>query len=302
MMILSGRLMKVMYCTMCIFLCVAVVSCKDARFPDYTETKNGLFYKLENIGDGEKKAKPGDYITARIVISLENDSVLFDTKRMGIEGAITFILPPVGYPKDYREGYLFLNEGDSASFITDAYAFFIQKNHVIIPKGMNLKSIVRIDTKVLKIRTPQEHLMEVKEENAKLERGEFEEKKILEKYISDAGIHKPPFANGMYHITLQDGKGITPDSARVVLLNYKGYFLNGRCFDSNFETQPFEYVIGAEDQLISGLVIGVRKMREGEKAKFIIPSHLAFGSSGSSAEVVPPFTTVVYDVELLKVQ
>ena len=72
--------------------------------------------------------------------------------------------------------------------------------------------------------------------------------------------------------------------------------------DSNYENQPFEYVIGAEEQLIEGLENGVKKMREGEKAKFIIPSHLAFGSSGSSTGLVPPFTTVIYEVELLKVQ
>src|SRR5690349_12083407 len=134
-----------------IFLSVAIVSCKDTRFPDYAETKNGLFYKLEDIGDGEKKAMSGDYVTAKVVIRLENDSVIFDTKKMGIEGAITFILPSFSHPKDYREGYLFLNEGDSASFITDAYTFFMKKNHAMIPKGMNLKSIVRIDTRVLKI-------------------------------------------------------------------------------------------------------------------------------------------------------
>ena len=106
----------------------------------------------------------------------------------------------------------------------------------------------------------------------------------------------------MYYIKLQEGKGLTPDSGRVALLNYRGSFLNGRCFDFFYESQPFEYMVGQEEQLIKGLETGVRRMREGEKAKFIIPSHLAFGSSGSSTEIVPPFTTVIYEVELLKVQ
>ena len=106
----------------------------------------------------------------------------------------------------------------------------------------------------------------------------------------------------MYYFQIRKGKGYSPDSGRVALINYRGYFLNGRSFDSNYETQPFEYVIGAEEQLIKGLEIGVRRMHEGEKAKFIIPSHLAFGSSGSSTGIIPPFTTVIYEVELLKVQ
>ena len=140
------------------------------------------------------------------------------------------------------------------------------------------------------------------EEKAKLEKGEFEEKKTLDKYIAECGIHDLPIDNGMYYINLMKGSGVSTDSGRIVLLNYRGYFLNGRCFDSSFETQPFEYIIGTEEQLIPGLAMGVRRMHEGEKAKFIIPSHLAFGSSGSSTGIVPPFTTVIYEVELLKVQ
>ncbi|TAL63312.1 MAG: hypothetical protein EPN85_00380, partial [Bacteroidetes bacterium] len=232
----------------------------------------------------------------------ENDSVLYNTYKMGLDGAVTFILPEPEYAKDYREGFLFLSEGDRATFITDAHSLYLKKNNTQVPREMSLESVIRVETMVLRIRTQQEHEKEMQEEKAKLERGEFEEKKILEKFISDSGIAEEPVANGMYYTRLAEGTGVTPDSGRVALLNYKGCFLNGRCFDSSFETQPFEYILGAEEQLIPGLVAGVRRMREGEKAKFIIPSHLAFGSSGSSTGMVPPFTTVIYEVELLKVQ
>lgn len=286
-------------CTLYILLCT---SCGNSRFADFTETKNKLFYKIEDVGEGERRAKPGDYVTAQIVMKTENDSVLFNTQKMGLDGAVTFILPVPAYEKDYREGYIYLSEGDSAAFITDAYTVFMKKNHSQVPRGLNLESIIRVETKVLKIQTQEEHAKEMLGEQAKLEQGEFEEKKILEKYISDCGISQSAVGNGMYYIRLADGKGVTPDSGRVALLNYRGYFLNGRCFDSSFESQPFEYIVGAEEQLIPGLTLGVRRMHEGEKAKFIIPSHLAFGSSGSSTGMVPPFTTVIYEVELLKVQ
>lgn len=283
-------------------LCLFFPSCSTSPFPDFTETENGLFYRLDDIGDGERRAKPGDYVTAQIIIKAENDSVLFDTYKMGLEGAVTFILPEVEYKKDYREGYLFLHEGDRATFITDAHALFMKKNNSQIPKGMSLESIIRVETKVLRIKTQEEHEQEMREAKAKLEQGEFEEKKVLDQYIAEQGIQEPPVANGMYYLKLTEGSGHSLDSGRVALINYKGCFLNGRCFDVSFETQPFEYIIGAEEQLIPGLVAGIRKMREGEKAKFIIPSHLAFGSNGSSTGMVPPFTTVIYEVELLKVQ
>ncbi|MEK6616479.1 MAG: FKBP-type peptidyl-prolyl cis-trans isomerase [Bacteroidota bacterium] len=277
-------------------------SCNDSPFPDFTETKNRLFYKLITIGEGDKKAKPSDYVTAQIIITSEKDSVLHDTRVMGLDGAVTFILASPEYEKDYREGFQYLSEGDSAIFITDAYTLFIKINHDLIPKGMNLESIIRIETKILKIRTKEEHEKDRMEEQKKLEQGDFEEKKIIEKYILDSAITASLIANGMYYMKLREGTGISPDSGTMALINYCGCFLNGRCFDSSYESQPFEYMVGQQEQLIKGLEIGVRKMSEGEKAKFIIPSHLAFGSSGSSTGIVPPFTTVIYEVDLIKVQ
>jgi peptidylprolyl isomerase len=294
--------MKTVFWFLLVAFCFLLSSCGNSPYPDFTETRNKLYYKIEDIGDGEQKARSGDYITAQIVIKSDKDSLLFDTQKMGPEGAVTFILPPIEYEKDYREGYLYLSEGDSASFITDAHALFMKKNRSVVPRGMSLETPIRIQTKVLRIRTQQEHEKEMQEEKAKLERGEFEEKKLLDKYLTDSAITVSPVFNGMYYIKLTEGSGLTPDSGRVALLNYKGCFLNGRCFDTSFETQPFEYIICAEEQLIPGLTAGVRRMHEGERAKFIIPSHLAFGSSGSSTGIVPPFTTVIYEVELLKVQ
>ena len=286
----------------CCLLAAFFFSCGDSRFPDFTKTKNGLYYKLQDIGESEKKANVGDYITVQMVIKTENDSTLYNTETIGLEGAVTFILDPPSHEKDYREGFQFLSEGDSATFYTDAYAFYMKKNNMPVPRSMNMESTIRVDARVLRIRTAGEHTKDMEAEKARLEQGEFEEKKILDKYMVDSSITAELIGNGLYYIKLEGGKGLTPDSGRVALVNYRGSFLNGRCFDFFYESQPFEYLVGAEEQLIKGLEIGVKRMHEGEKCKFIIPSHLAFGSSGSSTGIVPPFTTVIYEVELLKVQ
>ncbi len=279
------------------------ISCNYSIHAGFAETENGLYYKLLNIGDGERYAMPKDYVTAQIIIKTEKDSVLYETKKIGLEGTVTFILPEkFTYKKDYREGFLYLNEGDSAVFITDARAIFLDKNKTKIPIGLHPESNLYVGVKVVKISSPEEQVAAAQLEKEKLEKGEFEEKRILDKYLVENKIEVAPVANGIYHIVLSEGRGVSVDAGRVALLYYKGLFLNGRCFDSSFESQPFEYILGAEEQLMPGLVAGVRKMREGEKAKFIIPSHLAFGSAGSSTGMIPPFTTLVYEVELLKVQ
>ncbi len=289
---------KIIFCAL-IFFCL---SCNDARFKEFTKTKNGLHYKLIDVGEGNKKANAGDYITAQLIIRSEKDSVLYDTRTIGLEGAVTFLLSKPEYENDYREGFQYLSEGDSAIFITDAYTLFLKKNHIMIPRGMKLESPVYVHARVLKIRTPEEHAKEMQNEKEKSEQAEFEEKKIMDKYIADSNITAQLISNGMYYQKLRSGKGLTPDSGNVALLNYRGTFLNGRCFDFFYESQPFEYAVGQEDQLIKGLETGVRRMHEGERAKFIIPSHLAYGSKGSANGIVPPFTTVIYEVELLKVQ
>ena len=277
-------------------------SCSDNQFPDYAKTSNGLYYRLEDIGDNDGKGKVGDYITAQITIKSEKDSVLYDTKRIGLDGAITFILEAPQHEKDYREGFQYLSSGDSATFITDAYSFYMQKNKIPLPKGINLQSIIKVFVRVLSIKTPEQHKKYMAGEKQKLEQGEYEEKKKIDQYLKDNSIVADTIGNGMYYIQIEKGNGPTPALGTVALINYHGCFLNGRSFDFLYESQPFEYLVGTEDQLIKGLEIGICRMQEGEKGKFIIPSHLAYGSNGSSSGIVPPFTTVIYDVELLKVQ
>jgi FKBP-type peptidyl-prolyl cis-trans isomerase len=53
-------------------------------------------------------------------------------------------------------------------------------------------------------------------------------------------------------------------------------------------------------QVIGGLEEAIGRMREGEKALIILPSELAWGEKGSSTGIIPPFTSVIYELELLK--
>jgi len=78
---------------------------------------------------------------------------------------------------------------------------------------------------------------------------------------------------------------------------WKGMFLNGRPLESQ---KDFEWVVGTPDQILKGLAITLRKMRPGEHAKIILPSSLAFGPEGSSNGVVPPFTPLIYDIQVFE--
>ena len=85
-------------------------------------------------------------------------------------------------------------------------------------------------------------------------------------------------------------------------VNYEGRFLNGKFFDSTVRRkQPFQFVYGTEWQVVEGLEEAIGMMKEGEKSLFILPSNLAFGTEGSSTGIVPPFTSLIFEVELLAI-
>lgn len=89
---------------------------------------------------------------------------------------------------------------------------------------------------------------------------------------------------------------------REVVIHYRGTDLNGRVFDDSRRMDaPLRFVMGNENQVIEGLEIALYEMTKGDLATLIIPSWYAFGSKGSAGGHVPPYSTVIYTVEVLEV-
>jgi FKBP-type peptidyl-prolyl cis-trans isomerase len=88
----------------------------------------------------------------------------------------------------------------------------------------------------------------------------------------------------------------------MVTVNYTGRLVDGTVFDSSLNPgrQPFEFNLGTH-QVIQGWDEGVAGMKIGEKRKLTIPSALGYGAAGAGG-VIPPNATLIFDVELLKVQ
>ena len=96
------------------------------------------------------------------------------------------------------------------------------------------------------------------------------------------------------------GAGEEAVAGKRVKVHYTGTFEDGRTFDSSVPRgEPFEFKLGA-GQVIRGWDQGVAGMKVGGKRKLTIPSDLAYGSRGAG-NVIPPDTTLVFEVELLGV-
>ena len=99
---------------------------------------------------------------------------------------------------------------------------------------------------------------------------------------------------------LQEGTGDEATAGANVTVHYRGTLTNGNQFDASYDRgQPFTFLLGA-GQVIKGWDQGVAGMKVGGKRRLTIPPHLGYGARGAGG-VIPPNATLVFEVELLKV-
>lgn len=100
--------------------------------------------------------------------------------------------------------------------------------------------------------------------------------------------------------TLQEGSGEASKTGDLVTVHYTGTLENGTKFDSSVDRgTPFGFTLG-ENRVIQGWELGVLGMKVGEKRKLTIPPELGYGSQGAG-ELIPPNATLLFEVELLKI-
>lgn len=99
---------------------------------------------------------------------------------------------------------------------------------------------------------------------------------------------------------LQPGDGAEATPGRRVTVHYTGWLTNGTKFDSSLDrNDPFDFPLG-RGHVIKGWDEGVAGMKIGGKRKLTIPPEMGYGARGAGG-VIPPNATLVFEVELLRV-
>ncbi len=284
-----------------VFVIVILSSCRNnSTYKGYYETESGLYYKIQAIGDGKHKPSIGDYLQLAITYKTEKDSIFFDTYSSNETGMVLLPFNHSSFYGSFEEGLKTMNDGDSTSFIVKADSLFFKFFKMPLPFFIKAGSVVKMDIKLNRILNLQEYNTELERYRSIVEDLDIEEQRKLQTYLDTNNTHFSPLDNGIYYLPIEQGVGDFPESGDRIKINYRGYFLNGKKFESTFDRgQPLEFTVGEEGQVIKGVEKAINLMNEGAKAKFIIPSHLAYGSLGSSTGIVPPYTSVIYEIELL---
>lgn len=129
------------------------------------------------------------------------------------------------------------------------------------------------------------------------ERNRVEGETFLAENRNQKGVVTTP--SGLQYMVIRQGSGARPLPHQRVRVHYHGTLLDGTVFDSSYDRrQPAEFAL---TQVIPGWTEGVALMPVGAKYRFWVPSHLAYGSSGTSGGPIGPNATLVFDVELLDV-
>lgn len=232
-------------------------------------TASGLKYVITHEGEG-KQAKPGDVVKVHYTGRLTNDTVFDSSVKRG--QPFEFELGAGRVIKGWDEGIALLRVGDKATFTIPPELGYGAKEVGTLPAN----STLIFDVELLDLKEPLK--------------------------VWEAGEDTMVTKSGLKYIYVEKNKkGRQIKAGDKVEVHYSGYFTDGRKFDSSHDrNQTFSVPVG-QSKVIKGWDEGLQLLKKGEKAQLIIPYQLAYGERGRQP-LIPPKSTLIFDIEIIDVQ
>ncbi len=278
-----------------LFAAFFIFSACDSKYPGFKKTDTGLYHKI-HVANDTLKPVLSDIVNIDMEYGLK-DSMIFSSYISKRPVEIPIIEPQ--FKGDFYEALTYLSVGDSATFIISADSFFhITARSPKLPPFIDSNSVLYFNVKLNSIKTEEEVKKAEQERNAILK---IEEEEKLKLYLTDNKITTKPTESGLYYIETKRGKGSKIDSSKYVKIHFAINLINGnKIFSTRDRGEPIEIEYGKKFDT-DGLEEALGKMKKGGKANLIVPSSIAFGEMGRGG-VIPPFSILLYDVEIIDIR
>jgi hypothetical protein len=269
---------------------------------NYSKTESGLRFKFLKRSDKTALPSLGDYLQCYYSITNSEDSVVFSNFNRTPDRIL--LVAPTHKGGDIMEALGSMAEGDSAQFLINADSFFFKTRlESVLPNyikaGSDLKFIIKMDRRMNKFQVDSVINTE------KIARWNDEVRNIIT-YVKSKGLtmelDSTTGIRSQFHAKSNADTAKQIHENSIVKFHFIGKLFDGTEFYNTYTMgQPQIIRVSREQFQPTGLYDLLIKMKEGEKATFILPYDLGFGAKGVDL-MIPPFSTLVYEINILKVE
>jgi len=257
---------------------------------------SGLIFIPEEEGYG-KKPDTGEMCQVYLSVSVLDGALLYSNFNKGDPIDVEY---GKGFDtKGFMEGLGMLRVGGKAKLIVPSSIGVGENGMQTVPGFTTIIYEVQLE----KIRSVEEVRKEraakKKAREAELDSLKAIEPELISKYITENKIEQKPTETGLYIIPLYEGKGRKPVNGDKVEIHYSLFTLEGKKIDSSYDSdKPIDVTLG-QGQVIKAWEEAILQIKEGGKARLIVPSSLAYGK-GQKGEI-GPYTPLIFDIEVVKI-
>lgn len=271
---------------------VIILACLGLfKYPGYKlDRESGIYYKIHGeVNDTAAIPQNGDPVGFMFTLRTK-DSTLIDLApyQSFLDSATSDLL--------YSAVHL-MHVGDSATFIFNGQDFFKQLMAIDYPFD---DEPLYMDVKLMFHMPRAEYDKMASQYEQEMRQRKADEQGDIDKFLSSSSLKYQKTSDGIYMVNIKKGSGAAAENGKTLKVHYTGKMLDGTVFDSSVErNEPMEFVYG-EQRFIPGWELAISKMHVGDKVSVLLPSDMAYGDRGAGN--IPPFTPLIFDIELLEVK
>ena len=274
-----------------VFSCLLALlaACSNKVEEKFVQRGSNVWYRLISFSESGKMAKKGEFLHVRASFVTLEDSLFWDSYNNLRD---LFFLEADSTSKGAMIANISKQEaGDSICLVLPVQSFMREVYQTdSIPFFLKKDSAVKVFLKLEEILSDVSALPSIKA----LETTEFEQ---IERFLGGPeAFEKQRDPLGFFWLEKPETAEHPIDLGAHIKVRLEGSFLSGRKFDQSAIEQEFYY--GSPDQVLQGINYVIGRMEQGQTAKIILPSRLAFGEFGSSNGAVPPYTPLIFNISI----